>query len=340
MNEKNFNSISQFEVPKSWIDSALDVPASHTKKPFPFIKITRTLATVACFILVCGISVALYFLTDDSSIPPVKSPDSIQSQFVDYSNNTGESSNNSVQDNENNSDSSNTKLPQSPTSSGTHHEIDEDKTENGTGSHPEPNEKPQKPTTNETEKPDSTQPPTDIDSPSEPQFPTEGSKPPYDPYPPYEPTVEPTEGYPSPTEKPTIKPRPTEDPTEDPTEPPTECPTMTPPWVSPTQKPTIPSGPSYDNLDVYALIGANRVAAAKTIYCAVYDSNGYLLGDSNLYSSSHLAYKGETSDGKTRVYYYPYRHFDITVSGVYTYVFYNEKGEEMWRNTCYLAANI
>ena len=343
MNEKNFNSISQFEVPKSWIDGALDVPSSHTKKPFPFIKLTRTIAAVACFVLVCGLSVALYFITDDSSIPPVKSPDFTNTQYVDDSCYTGESDTDSTQNNK----KPDKNVSVNPTSSGSHFEKNEDKNENNSGSHPEPNEKPtkpQKPTTNKPDKPDSTQYPTNVDPPIDPLPTNPEYEPPSEPE--YEPPTESfTEGtgeWPSPTEGPT-RPKPPYEPTENSTEsgkPPWVTPTM-PETKPPTEDPTNPQEkPNFYNFDVYALLGANRVAATNIIYCALYDSNGRLLGDSNLYSSSHIAIKGETSNGRTRVMYYPYRYINIPKDGVYTYVFYNSKGEQMWSNTCYLRSNI
>ena len=333
MNEKNFDSISQFEVPKSWIDGALDVPASHTKKPFPLIKLTRTFAAVACFILVCGISVALYFITDDSSIPPVKSPDSTNSQFVSDSYYTGESDTDSPQNNKKPNKNTDKNVSENPTSSALL--PDENKNNSDSGSHPEPNEKPakpQEPTTNKPQKPDttdSTQSPTNVYPSTRPQNP---------PLSPSEPEWEPpTEEYISPSE---VYPG-------DPMGPPV-YPTARPTWVSPTEDPTEPHAPSekpqptdpYNNVEVFSWIGANRVAAAKTVYCALYDSNDRLLGSSNLFASSHIASKGPTTDGRTYVYYYPYRNIDIPKDGAYTYVFYNEKGEEMIRNTCYLKSNL
>ena len=334
MNEKNFNSISQFEVPKSWIDGALDVPSSHTKKPFPFINLTRTIAAVACFVLVCGLSVALYFMTDDSSIPPVKSPDFTNSQYVDDSCYTGESDTDSTQNNK----KPDKNVSVNPTSSGSHFEKNEDKNENNSGSHPEPNEKPtkpQKPTTNKPDKPDSTQYPTNVDPPIDPLPTNPEYEPPSEPE--YEPPTESfTEGtgeWPSPTEGPT-RPKPPYQPTEEPTE------SGKPPWVTPTVKPTTPTKPNYDDISIVENFGKNRVEAAINIYCAIYDSNGNLLGDSDLYASSHLTVKGITNGSRVYIHYYVYRMLEIPKSGTYTYVFYNSYGEEMAIGTCNLKADI
>ncbi len=334
MNEKNFNSISQFEVPKSWIDGALAVPATHKKKPFPLIKLTRTLAAVACFVLVCGLSVALYFITDDSSIPPVKDPVVTENVFVDSSNNTGENDNNSQKtDNNENRD---TNSAENPTSSGSHSEGSEDRTENGADSHPEPNEKPQKPTTNKPDKPDSSQPSEDVTNPYEPQQPTQ-------PKPPYNPTENltesPSEDFPPPwmpTEKP-WNPKPPTDPTEppweDPTEAPTECPTEGPYLPPPTDEPTI-----NENYNVYVRVDSSKLIGSKNAYCAFYDPNGNLVGEGDMFASYRIMEKGTSYDGKTPVFYYPYRMLDITVRGWYTYTFYNENGEVLHSSSTHLSA--
>lgn len=329
MNEKNFNSISQFEVPKSWIDNALSVPATHKKKPFPLIKLTRTLAAVACLVLVCGISVALYFMINDSSIPPVKDPFVTENKIIDGSSDTVQTDNIN-KENEDSSENNSINKAENEATSGSDITNVEDNTQNGTGSHPEPNEEPQKPTTNVPDKPqnpETTVPSEDDTNGSEPVAPTQEES--SDSTTPDDPIQAPTEG-PLPSE-PTEKPKP-------PWVAPTENPTIGP-VIDPTVTPTIIQNPNYNKM-ILVLIGEKRVAAAKSIYCALYDENNRMIGDSNMYSSSHIAYKGSTKGGRTEVYYYPYHNTNILEGGTYTYVFYNENGEEMYRGTCNLQAYV
>lgn len=307
MNEKNFDSISQFEVPQIWLENALDIPQNHVKKPIPLIKLSRILVAAMCFVLVCGISVALYFSTDDSSIPPVKSPTqaySDSSESISHKN-PAESTEKSQDDKK----EKNKDKKEDPTQN-SHPERSEDETENTQNPQKpqdKPSHKPQKPTTDKTENNDKTEPTESLRDPTKPEdvFP-----PPWDP----------TES----TESDIYPPAPD-----------TECPTESqdnPPY-SPTETPVI----DY-NTRIRADIFLNRLTGSQNVYCKVYSPDGVLMGDSNLFSSSHLAQKEFQTDTYVRVCYYPYRSLDIRKSGDYKIIFYNESGEQLYREIRHLTA--
>ncbi len=197
MINKNFNSISQFSVPQEWIDGALSVPqAKKHKKPIVFVTFSRTIAAVASLVIVCSISLLLFFLTNENAVPPVREPDST-SAFTDVSENTATESNNeansdiiikpTIKDFINLLDDQTVLPSQNPTSSET--------TKPST-----------KPTEDDTEKPNIEPSEDTTDAPTE--VPTE-----YPPQPPYEPQA-PTN---APTEMPTAEvPEPTDAPTDEP----------------------------------------------------------------------------------------------------------------------------
>ncbi len=156
-------------------------------------------------------------------------------------------------------------------------------------------------------------------------------------------TVKPseTEGIISPTATPT-KPNespyePTDEPiVDDPSDPPVVLPTAPPtdpdpsePAWKPSEPPLEPTEPTESvdtsNISVSVTIYKHLVLDDKKIYCKVYDANGVLLGDPNIYSAQHLTELSYAS--YYTAYYYPYRHSLITKSGNYTFVFYNSNGE-------------
>lgn len=324
MNEKNFDSISQFEVPKSWIDDALNIPQNKVKKPFPLIKFSRNLMAVACFILVCGISVALYFITDDSSIPPVKPPVSSHSANTECMTEDSNKYESNIRNSENkDKDEKIHSATQSPFVQSSHPERSEDETVVSTQAHQNPDKKPtdkpnKKPEQNNQDNPIQTDA---LEPPEEKPTQGEGDKP-VDPYPP--------------VEKPSAV-------TEAPA--PTENPTYVPPWVSPTIKPTQPESTEDPTINfkyvlIQGVVDNSKLTGSKNVYCKLYDKNGNLLGDPNLFSSSHLTVKAGSGTNKTTVWYYVYRNININVSSTYTYVFYNENGDALKSGTTYLKANV
>lgn len=293
MSEKNFNSISNFEVPQSWIDGALNIPTTpHSKKPVVFfVKHSGVIASAACIVLVCVMSLFLFFMTKDGATVRIDSNKTSQT------------------------DSNTDKVTNNPTN------PDEDYV------YPLVVDPSQFATTLDGEVVTPTLPfenptlaPTDV--PSEPDITEKPTSAPVDP-----PTEEPTD---VPTEEPTAVP--TEDPTITPTGP------VEYPSAPPTDPPTEPV--DYENIGIHGRVDTTKLTGSKKVYCKLYDPNGSLMGDSNLFASSHLAINGITDPSITVVHYYPYRHLDISISGRYTYVFYNEAGEELKKSSTYLEANI
>ncbi len=338
MNEKNFDSISQFEVPKSWIDDALNVPQNNVKKPFPLIKFSRTIMAVASFILVCSLSVALYFITDDSSIPPVKIPASSQSinaetQKKDSGINESDNKDSENKESINQVDSAS----QSPSTQNSHPERSEDEIQDSTDALKKPDKNPdKKPADKPNKNPskDNQENPVQTDAPENPkptapvERPTEEDVPPYNPDFPTEAPLYPSEAPPwvTPTENATIKPpyNPTQAPDIYPTNPPS------------IEEPTT----NFEYVFIQCTADNYLLTGSKNIYCKILHQDGRLVGDPNLFSSSHLTVKAGSGTSQTTVWYYIYRNTDIEVSGTYRYVFYNENGDTLKYGNIYLQANV
>lgn len=72
MNKKNFNSIQNFSVPQNWIDNAVNIPKTATKKPkVLFVNFSKTIAAVASLVIVCCVSLIVFFMNGDNAVPPV-----------------------------------------------------------------------------------------------------------------------------------------------------------------------------------------------------------------------------------------------------------------------------
>ncbi len=69
MNKFNFNSIDNLEIPDSWADKAIEI--AKTPKVVPIAKRMKFLAFAASLVLVCGISVAMFFIANENAIPKV-----------------------------------------------------------------------------------------------------------------------------------------------------------------------------------------------------------------------------------------------------------------------------
>ncbi len=323
MKNVNFDSLTNIKAPESWIENALNIPAEvEKKKPLLFFINSRALAAVACLIFVSIVSITIY-LKQDTITPPVDpNVDIIES--VDDT----ESSESSVtpqhkgdEDDKEDSSTSDTEIeptesvtPTAPTSNST--SGSEDATQN-------PIVGPTRPT----EPDDTVDTPTELPEPTESPEPTVPTKP-------NNPTTKPSVPYEPPTVTPTVK------PTVAPTEPPPdEAPDVEPeiPGIEPSM-PSVPSNPpeqSFSNIYFGCSLRSSLVPEDNNIYCMVYDSNGYLLGDSNLYSAQHKASIRGYSNGKAII---SYRMPDglIQQHGNYTYYFYDKDGVILYSNVKYI----
>lgn len=149
MRKVNFDNIENLEIPDSWVEKALSLNSEPKQKKSVFTVpvFYRNLAYVACFIVVCALSVALYSLIPRGDILPIKHPDVSATQ-----NNITETTNN---------DETQNGVSQKPTQSPTENVKEtEDDTQNST----------QDPTTAPTTKP------TQAPKPTEPETqPDDGS---------------------------------------------------------------------------------------------------------------------------------------------------------------------
>lgn len=70
MSEFNFDKLKNHEIPDSWVSGALNVPPQTEKEPIIYPNFTKTLAFVATLVVVCALSVTLFFLTQKGDILP------------------------------------------------------------------------------------------------------------------------------------------------------------------------------------------------------------------------------------------------------------------------------
>lgn len=308
MSDKRFSSIENYEVPQVWIDNALSIPTSDRKKAIVWFDFRKTLATAATFVLVCTLSLLVFFFTKDGSIVQVNPnvPTTV-TETVEMTDNKNENklptdsavNNGATQETEG---SEQTAQTTPSTTAPTQTEVQKP-------SAPEPTSPvPQQPTSapekvEPTQKPIETQPPT--------QAPTaEPTEPPTD-----KPPVEPSDAPIEPTYPPTDEPVAPIDPVE-----PSELPTD-----APTQPPT-QYVPQKEDYYIHTRFSTDLLVGNGTIYCKVVDSGGNLVGDPDLYSNEHLVEINRIYESYTFVRYYPYVNDVITKADVYSFYFYNEDG--------------
>lgn len=67
MNDKNFDSLKNLKAPESWIENAINIPNAQEKpKPVFFLRYSRSLASVACLVLVCIITLIIALDRDEN----------------------------------------------------------------------------------------------------------------------------------------------------------------------------------------------------------------------------------------------------------------------------------
>ncbi len=135
-------------------------------------------------------------------------------------------------------------------------------------------------------------------------------------------TQKPTDSRPTtkPTEKPTNSQQPTAKPTQKPTQEPTS---------KPTQKPTEGVVGNPDPVicfGSYSLINSWEVNSVD-VFCKLYDNNGNLVGDKDLYSYQHEALVYSITTTTAYVSYEPASKGLLLKSGQYSYYFYDYYGK-------------
>lgn len=71
------------------------------------------------------------------------------------------------------------------------------------------------------------------------------------------------------------------------------------------------------------------LSGSENVYCRITDENGALIGDTDLFSDQHIAYKSPQTDGTVFVSYNLYDLVDSGVNlpeGIYHFYFYGDKG--------------
>lgn len=347
MKEFNFDALRNLPVPEDWIENALAIPEEEEKKPavIPFWRKPRFIAMAASLMLVTALSIALY-LSMGNKPPVTVKPNSKPSatEIIWSTDENGETVATEVviipdPDEQQNATQPTEKKspvaqfferifggtdPTAPTPS---------PTESGRRS---PN---QKPAPTEKGKPS----PTAKDTPTEKDdLPVESTDPPYS-------TTAPTEII--------IEEPPTVTPWEDSTTSPTESGDVIihgpggwdvteAPWdpdaTEPTPKPTQPK-PTQSKYKDSVRISASVYSISKinqdggVVYCRIYDDNGNVYGDGDLYSDQHLATLTLTFDGGS-LSYSPRDHGILPEDGYYHFEFYTRAGRSLSKGNAYLSA--
>ena len=310
VNDKNFDSLKNLKAPDSWIENAMSIPKVQEKKPIFFIKYSRHLMAVACLVLVCTISLIIVLQKDDGKvlvIDPDFEPTSIQQQTEEIKNT--EESKPLTDKKENNTQETEGNVPDGHTES-----------ENGGAPH-ENSHNTVSPTQNvntqETENPTdsiiSTESPI-IETENEVLSPTES----------YTEPVDSSEGDISPTLRPT-PPQPTKPPLKPVNKPQSrpQAPMAPPPTEDEAQNPQPSESVIEGQLGTSFFI---QNTTSTTFYCIMFDPDGKLIGDENLFSEEHKTVLVTSYQDCVIVNYIPEDHYNLTKFGRYTYFLYDEKG--------------
>ncbi len=302
MKNINFDALTNIKAPDTWIENALDIPATvEKKKPIPFFKHSRIIAAVACLILVSVVSVTIY-LTSDRVVPPID-PDYDETKSSTSVNATGISpQHNETETNAQNKQPENVViLPTQP------YDVVEPTEGNSSA-------KPTQSTTGESQIPqDPTEKPIIV--PTQPVEPSEAP----------EPTDPPCE---SPTEN------------ETPIEPSEGDPMIpgVPPVETPTEEPTKnPANEFPEDADCSGATKISNLTGQNRVYCIVTDPSGNQMGTADWFTDEHLA-TIYYQDGNYVYFAYSVRgHYNINESGIYTCIFYNESGQKLFKNAIYIS---
>ncbi len=309
MNDKNFDSLKNLKAPDSWIENAMQIPKLQEKKPIFFIRYSRHLMAVACLVLVCAVSLIIVLQKDDGKILVVD-PD-LQTTVTEHHTETKNTieTESSTDSKENNTQTNKENTP-----------IQNTVTENGGAPH-EDTQNAVTPTENENTQ--ETENPTDVIPTDSPIVETENEY--LDPTQSYTEPVDGSEGDISPTIRPTT-PKPTKPsikPVNKPQSKPQAPESPIPPDTEHNPPPSIDETISQSmgtSFFVYKTQGTN-------FYCLVFDPDGKLLGDDDLFSEKRKTVVAADYTDSMFINYYPEHHYKLTKLGRYTYLLYDENGK-------------
>ncbi len=308
MNDKNFDSFKNLKAPQEWIENAINIPETTNKaKPIIFVKFSRYIATAACLVLVCALSLTFYFTHKNATPPAAHAPQNTDSTS-DFSNNEDANADYTQSPSQNSNNHDNHGVVISPPSDGTNGDAPLE--------NPSENTKPTKP---------GDKPIIGPTRPSENIEPTEK--------PTHTPTEDKTQSPTTkPTQRPTVKPTtPTQKPKPTVPQPPTD---NDPPAAPPGSNPGNPgapgapgaSAPFYTKFSVS--VDISYVTSGEKIYCTIIDPNGYTVSE---YTSAYVYKSGNSAYAMHELY-----SGTLSTSGNYTCYFFSEKGYTVGTDTAYI----
>lgn len=311
MNDKNFDSLKNLKAPEKWIENAKKIPQIQEKKPIFFIRYSKSIAAVACLMLVCAVSLMIVLQKDDGKILVIDPDSQITSteHKTENTENTEESI--SIADDKKEIDSQSKK------------ENSQNKntnTENG-GAPFEDSQSTTTPTQNqnstEAEKPSNADrpassdvTPTDKEHSAPTQVSTQGQE---------------AETELAPSQRPT-HPRPTKPPLKPVNKPNSGSGEMLPaiPSEGAPEVPSQPSNPTISQSMATSFYVYN--CTSTNYYCIMFDPDGKLIGDDDLFSEKRKTILVREYADFIIVNYYPKDHYKLTKLGRYTYLLYDENG--------------
>ena len=342
MKKVNFDSLTNLKAPESFIENAINATKTQKKKPLVFIKYSRALAAVACLVIMCAVSLGVYF-KEDRVTPPIDPSFIVETGNSKDSENTQYTDKNIKETLKNDKDFDKENAQNSVT-------YNKPTTESETI---EPSEKPSS-TTKPTE--DSKDEPTvGPTKPSESAKPSEStntneiptSSPPLKPG--TNPTTKPTK--PSDKPKPTLPDSSSQDPNYPAAPPPEQSPDSTDgtpelPSVSPPiSKPDYAAIREYksvhDYCEIVDYIETKHLTGSKRVYCIVKKrgAGNQWLGGDDWFSPEHICTTWKEKNGYTYFAYSITNTYNITESGEYLYLIYNENGQGFYSKYIYVNAN-
>lgn len=302
MKKVNFDSLSHINTPQEWLKKAGGIPVAYEKPKSVKRFKPRHVAAAASMVMVSVITAAVWLLFGDGSGAPIitKSGETIV---------TGSPVSPTMTDGETGDLSSDSRAEGMTVPS----EHSDDTTAAVRPMNPFASSAPELKSPEHTDTPTVTEPNTESkDDPTKPTM-QDGT----------EPDI--TEGPTVPTD--IAQPTASTDPSNVPTE------------AVPTQDPTdhdIPPG----DCEFYAMIspktsvtGGYNTAEDMSLFCRIYDSDGHMVGDSDLLSPQREAtILSLFSDGTVYAYYNPTHKGLYITEGVYEYVFYDVHNNELYRD--------
>ncbi len=320
MNRLNFDNLKNIDVPSEWIENAVKIPHTYQKnRTSSFLKLSRIITTAACFVCISAVSFLLFSMNGFPNTPvAVQEPTTSAAKS---------------------SDEESTVDSYNPNGEKTSGHIDLNGTEGTTLSNSGWDGKGNFVTANP-----SSQLIRDNFTDSEKKNLKDNSNFSI----PQNTTGKQNNNIKVPTQITQPQTKPEEIQTK-----PTETQTNQPPNPSKTTEPTIPtntlqsvpdttaSSPSnpddwqtvLDDVACRAVFSSDLLTGSGRVYCRLYNYQGYMIGDKNLFSNQHIADKDFVVNGIVYAVYSPVDSGLSLSSGKYYFYFYNENGKDIYQGS-------